>query len=192
MADRKVVSASQLEDASEQSWEDFDRSIEQEVGVPQGSTAPSAEPEPDPIVKAFDDKFMEGFNGLAYIGKLEHSFDFAGHTFVIKTLTRGEKLEVGKLASDYEDSLVYPKAFASAVAAGAIVSVDGQPVPVVFKGISPIRQRFDWVNATWHDPVVDEIYNQAEWLENQVLGILATLGVLNSTEPQQAVEIGET
>lgn len=135
-------------------------------------------PQPEQVVvKAFDDRWHAGFEGLLYLGRLEHEFHFAGHTFVVRTLTSGEHLEVSQICKPFEDSVAYIAALRVAVAAGGIVSVDGQPIPVALKGVSPIRQRMDWMAQNWFDPVVEEIYLHVDWLESQSVAILNALGV---------------
>lgn len=134
-------------------------------------------PEDLEFVPVFDPKWQTAFEGLAYVGHLESTVTIPYHSFVVRTLTVGEKIKVAEMIKHLEDSLGYARAYRAAVAAAGLVSVDGQPLLVGSRNIDAISQKFKYMIDNWHDFVIDIIYEKVNELEGQVLKVLEELGV---------------
>lgn len=130
----------------------------------------------------FDPRWREPFEGLVYLGHLESEVDFAGHRFVVRTLKTGEKLEALQICRPYEDSISFARAYRAAIAAAGLVSVDGMPIIVPHKGISLVRQKYDYITQNWYDIVIEQLYLEIDRLEGQVVKIMEELGVVPSRE----------
>jgi hypothetical protein len=127
---------------------------------------------------AFDVRSRQDFHGLLYLGALSSEVDIYGHKFEIRTLTTEEQLQIGLYLREFEGSVVQGKAYATALVAAAIVSVDGKEMPKPFKdepGDSPLRHRVKLV-ATWYPQVVDLLYNEYLILEARTNKVFAALG----------------
>lgn len=122
-------------------------------------------PQPDPIDDLLPE-VQEAVDGLAWLGHLEESFEFAGHTFTLRTLTGEEELLAAQVAQEYRNSLGEPKAWIWAQVALALQAVDDDPdfcPPLGPDRSAFARARFKWVTSRWHWPVAEELmahYNQ--------------------------------
>ena len=138
----------------------------------EGTETPEALPEFDPRVR-------EDFDGLLYLGRLTDTFSFIGHTFVIRTLTTGEMLEVALLQKPYRESMGDMKAYQAALAAACVVSVDGKPMPLPITNEpvdTALVNRFEYVKRTWFPPLIDVIYERFLALEDRVDQVLVAMG----------------
>lgn len=142
-------------------------------GTPLGRGKDGAED----VQLVFDERYREDFEGLMFIGALTSRFSFLGHEFVIRTLTVDELLAAGKLTKEFEDTIGAARAYATAMVALTIVSVDGTGMP------SPIGEepgndykwayeRFDYAKARWYPWVVDYIYDKYLLLEERTRQVL--------------------
>ena len=131
----------------------------------------AATPQDQPTLKAedgselpaFDRRYSEAFQGLTYVGSLTHRFDWLGHEFVIRTLGVDEQL-----------------AYAAAVVAMAVVTVDGEELP------SPIgedqllaewaHKRFGYVKANWFQPTINFVWQEYLQLEDKVAQVIEAMG----------------
>ena len=118
----------------------------------------------------FDPRIANDVEGLLFLGKLTHDCAIYGHTFTLKTLTRGERLAMTLFARDYDDTLAIAQALESATLALSIVMVDNRPlsIPLDSDDRNPeavLRRNFPIVSK-WFDPVLDALY-----LEYQSLNI---------------------
>lgn len=139
-------------------------------------------PEDLEFVPVFDPKWQTTFEGLAYIGHLEATVSIPYHSFVVRTLTVGEKVKVAEMIKHLEDSLGYARAYRAAVASAGLVSVDGQPLLVGSRNIDAISQKFKYMVDNWHDFVIDIIYEKINELEGQVIKVLEELGIFSQQE----------
>ena len=139
-------------------------------------------PEDLEYVPVFDPKWQTAFEGLAYVGHLEATVSIPYHSFVVRTLTVGEKIKVAEMIKHLEDSLGYARAYRAAVAAAGIVTVDGQPLLVGSRNIDAISQKFKYMIDNWHDFVIDTIYEKINELEGQVIKVLEELGIFSRQE----------
>ena len=151
---------------------------------PEDFAATFDPPSPDmPSVAAkeeivFPEESKLAFEGLFYIGMLRSTPTWAGHSFVIRTITSDEALEVGLVAARWRDTAAESRAYGTALVAACLESIDGKPVPssILADGTSPVQYRFDWVKQKLHPPVVDYLYEEYRKLEVKVEEVLAAMG----------------
>lgn len=140
------------------------------TAVPQHDPAPTG-PDGTSVLNAlpasdeFDPRYAADLEGLLFLGKLSNTVHIFGHSFTLKTLTRGERLACAQLCKDYEDTLGFADALQTAYVAACVTHVDGQSLvqpltpnehrdPIVW-----IRQNFDVVRE-WFDPVIETVYEK--------------------------------
>ena len=140
------------------------------------------EPSVNPLAaERFPDQWKESFEGLLYLGYLHKEVtSIPFHTFVVRTLTVNEKLEISLATKDYQDTLGYGRAYRAAVVAAGLESVDGKELIASAKGTNVFRQKFEYVINNWYDGVIDLLYMEIDTLEGQVLKVLQELGIYAS------------
>jgi hypothetical protein len=122
----------------------------------QGGTdwAPSDPPGPEfPAISA------EPVEGLLYLGYLTEDVRIFGHHFLVKTLTRGERLAAALVAKEWEETLGAADAYQTAVVAASLAMVDGESVSGLGPGdpVERVRRQFTTVRQ-WYEPVVEALY----------------------------------
>lgn len=143
------------------------------TGDEDGGQSEAPEPLPE-----FPEESKKDFEGILFLGALTKEFTFAGHVFMIRTLTTGEILSVGQIIKDYDGSLSQMKAYATAVCAATTLSLDGQSLPTPIRdtpGDEALRHRFNEV-VKWYPPVIDYVYGQFLALEAQMNVVFASMG----------------
>lgn len=129
--------------------------------------------------REFDLKHKEPFTGLLFVGALTDEFTLWGHRFVIATPTQTERMQIGPLIRDYADTIAGDLAYATALVAAYLVSVDNQPLPrPVVKDVreTALRDRFRWVSDTLQKPVIDYLFSKCLELDQQVDDVLEAMG----------------
>lgn len=152
-------------------------------------TALAPQPEDDPsvlrdeegnVLPSFDPRYAEPLKGLLFLGALSDEFEWVGHRFVIRTLRDGEKLAVAQVIKPYQDTMGIDRAYAVAMAAMAIVSVDGEELPIPIGETRRINewafQRFEYVQENWFSTTIDEVYNRYLTLEMLVQRVVDAMG----------------
>jgi hypothetical protein len=117
--------------------------------------------EPSPFER-FDPQVREAVDGLIHLGYLETDpIEFAGHTFVLRTLKGDEELAVGRVAGYYIDTPVANKAWIWAHVAMALTEVDGDGA--FCPALGPDREefaraRFKYCTQRWHWPLAEYLW----------------------------------
>ena len=135
------------------------------------------------VSKSFPEKWKTPFEGLLYLGYLEKEVEIPFHKFVVRTLTSGEKINISLITSDLSDTLGYGRAYRAAVVAAGLSLVDGQKLVVAEKDVDILRQKYHYVTSSWHDPVIDILFEAINELEGQVLTILQELDIIKIDNP---------
>lgn len=169
-------------------------------GPPPSSTAPEENTEPhrataeappegaaseERPLPEFDPRVRQDFDGLLFLGALTNQFEWLGHTFVIKTLSTDELLEVSLLVKEWQGTLGEMKAYSAAIVAACTVSVDGKPLPQPISanpGDLPVRNRFNMVRR-WYPTTLDVVYDEYMQLERRVLEVMDAMGKVNGSSP---------
>jgi len=129
--------------------------------------------------EVFPEEWKEPFEGLLYLGYLHKEIKkIPFHTFVVRTLTVNEKLEITLATKDYQDTVGYGRAYRAAVVAAGLESVDGRELIPSVKGTNTFRQKFEYVINSWYDGVIDVLFAEIDELEGQVFKVLQEIGIL--------------
>jgi len=148
----------------------------------------------------FDARHKESFEGLVFLGALTHTFQWLGHTFVIRTVTSDELLAVAQIIKPWQGTIGESRAYATAMAAMSVVSVDGQALPIPI-GESPgaseygwAYQRFNHVKARWFPFTQDKVYSEYMALDAQAAEVVTAMekayGSAGSTAGSNAASAG--
>ena len=140
---------------------------------------------------AFPDEWKSPFEGLLYLGYLEKEIEIPFHKFTVRTLTSGEKIGVSMITADLADTLGYGRAYRAAVVAAGLVLVDGRKLIAAEKDVSLLRQRYDYVITSWHDPVIDILFEAINELEGKVIEVLQELDIVKIAEVTPVFEKNE-
>lgn len=141
--------------------------------------APQGTEDQDEELPEFDPRYIEEFEGLLYLGRLQDTFRLWGHTFVVRTLTTEELAEVGLIVQKYRGTTAENAVYQAAIAAASVVTVDGQPLPrsiTVDNSDELAAVRFPYVMKNWMPPVKEAIYNKSFALELRARQVLAAMG----------------
>ena len=117
----------------------------------------------------FPDSAWVPVQGLLWLGYLTESFELFGHRFVIRTLTRGDRLAVSQLTKEWEETLGLADAYQAATVAASLAFVDDQPIAEIDKAadrLASIQRTFARVQD-WYEPVVEAVFNRTVLLSNR-------------------------
>lgn len=106
----------------------------------------------DEVWNVFPEEHVQALRGLIYLGRLEKEYEYAGHSFLMSTLTEGDILRVGQLTGKYKGTLVEIESHRAFVVAASVQSVDGislsQPISDDWDVIGDkVRQVKEWYPA---------------------------------------------
>jgi hypothetical protein len=110
--------------------------------------------------ETFDDSVSREVEGLLFLGKLTHDCEIFGHTFLLRTLTRGERIAISLFVQDHENTLGLADALQTAYLALALVLVDGRPLTISLETETAevrLRRNYDIIK-NWFDPVLEALY----------------------------------
>lgn len=169
---------------SEQRAMAFDPTL---LGPQEGEDEPGTlRDEEGHLLPSFDAKHTENFKGLLYLGALQDDFEWLGHTFVIRTLRDGEKLAVAQIIKQYADTMGAERAYACAMAAMCILSVDGDDLPIPIgetrKAYEWGLQRFNYVKDNWFGMTIDQVFNRYVQLEDLAFRVIEAMGKASAPE----------
>lgn len=150
------------------------------------------EQEEEETFSSFDTKWQRAFEGLTYLGHLETEVKIPYHSFVVRTLTTGEKIKVTELIQHLENSIGYARAYRAAVVAAGLVLVDGQPLLVGSRKVDAISQKYQYLIDNWYDFVIDILYDKINDLEGNVISVLKELGVYNDKKTVAVMDSATT
>jgi hypothetical protein len=108
----------------------------------------------------FSPQVQSDITGLAYLGKLEDDFTWAGHRFLIRTLTVKEELEAGVIVKEFDDTIAQAKALTATAVAAALVTVDGKPLVYSLgpqDNRNEIREKFNYITENWYWPTIQAV-----------------------------------
>jgi hypothetical protein len=159
--------------------------VEQDSGFPFDfpvtglETSGDAEDEDEsvPDVVEFDPAYRKSFEGLLFIGKVQRTFNWLGHTFLIKTPTIEEMLEAGQLHQPYVGTIGDIKAWQSLMVAASLVTVDNKPLPIpISDDVTALQSKFNYINQHWYPWTTDALYEQYILLDNEVREVIDAMG----------------
>jgi hypothetical protein len=128
----------------------------------------------------FDDRYVEPFHGLAYLGNLTKTFEWLGHKVIVRTLNTDSELALAQVIKPWEGTSFYNRAYATCIVALAVETVDGQGLPTPIgesdNTYAWAQLRFDYVKARWFRSTIDKFYAEYLALEDQAREVEAELG----------------
>jgi hypothetical protein len=130
----------------------------------------SSEETPVPGFESFLPQVQQDVNGLAFLGHLEDSFEFCGHSFVIATLKGDEELAAGLVSKPFVDSIAQAKAWTWANVGMCLVEVDGERdfcPPIGPNQLENARARFRYVTSKWYWPLAEYIFTRLASLQER-------------------------
>lgn len=136
-------------------------------------------PESEEPLPQFDPRHAEPFKGLMYLGALTKKFGWLGHSFTIRTLMTDEELAIGLLVKEWDGTIAQNRAYATAVVAACVQTVDGQELPgPAFEEPDDVRlrRRFNVVSTTWYPATIDAVFEQYVLLSATVGEVLTAMG----------------
>lgn len=129
-------------------------------------------------VEEFDPRIENDLEGLLYLGYLTKNCSIFTHQFVLKTLTRGEKLAILRYCADYDDTMGIGDALETATLALAVVTANGRPLSVALTKEETAEDRLQRnfpIVAKWYDPVLEELYLEYQELVQRMNAAFAAL-----------------
>lgn len=111
----------------------------------------------------FPPETQKAVEGLAWLGYLEETVKFCGHTFVLRTLKGDEDLMAGVLCKEFEGTLTQAKAWAWANVAMAVHAVDGRIdfcPPIGPDPAEHARAKFRYMTGEWYWPLCEYLYER--------------------------------
>ena len=154
--------------------DDFDGidEIEELIGVDEVDDEVDSELE-------FPREHYQPLRGLLFTGSLVKNFTYAGHEFLICTLTEGQVLKIGQLMATYKGTFSADEARRCFTVAACVKSVDGYSL------ITDIKPRLDpdddglleKINVVkqWYPPVIRYVYNMYIELESTEFAVMSSL-----------------
>jgi hypothetical protein len=125
----------------------------------------------------FDPRYRDAFEGLLFIGKVQRTFRWLGHSFIIRSPKVDEILEIGQLHQPYVGTVSDIKAYQSLMIAATIVSIDGQPLPIPLSDdVSALQAKFDYIRLHWYPWTLDKLYEEYLILDAEVRAVHDALG----------------
>jgi hypothetical protein len=111
----------------------------------------------------FPEAIQDAVDGLAWLGHLDDTVRFCGHSFTLQTLKAGEELEAALLAKEYQDTFGQVKASAWAHLAMSVVAVDGNTdfCPAIGPDLRAAgKAKFSYMTQNWYWPVGEFLFGE--------------------------------
>jgi hypothetical protein len=144
-------------------------------GTTSGDESTSSEDLPE-----FDPKHRDALSGLLYIGDLRDEFDWNGHRISIRTIHPDELKAVAILHAQYAGTIGDVRAYADAVVAACLVTVDGtavvSPMGAPRSTLDRVTEVYNYISSSWYPWTIDAIYDRFRALEGKVDAILDAMG----------------
>lgn len=111
-------------------------------------------------IEDFPPEIQQDVEGLMYLGYLEDSFDFCGHSFHIRTLRGDEELLSTLVCKEFVETIGQARAWVWATVAMCLVAVDGDPnfcPPTSPNKREYAMARFRYCTSKWYWPLATYI-----------------------------------
>ena len=113
----------------------------------------------------FPEEYVEPLRGLLFLGHLSKNVAYAGHDFLIETLTESEVLRVGQYMSEYKGTFSEAEARKMFTVAACVQSVDGYALATPIMKDQDLFPDKVKVVRQWYPPVIDFVYKEYRKLE---------------------------
>lgn len=134
----------------------------------------------DPLT-LFSEDIRIPVSGLMYLGQIEETVEFCGHSFGLRTLLPQDKFAIGIVLQPYRNTLVEVDAFQAATIGAALTHVDhdAEFLPAVGPSLeSHIRARLGWLGKTFYPPTIDFLWTHQQLLEAKSIAAMQELDSL--------------
>ncbi len=139
----------------------------------------------------FSPKVQEDVNGLLWLGFIEDTVEYGGHTFTLRTLKADEELFAARLTQDYQDTLAQGKGWAWAHVAQALVSVDGDEEFCPALGPdrwANARARFNFCTSRWYWITGQALFNEyLKLIQRQTVAVDAIRNLSEGGPPNSEI-----
>jgi hypothetical protein len=125
-----------------------------------------------PLFSELSQEAQSSVDSLIWLGHIEDTFSFAGHTFTMRTLRGDEELAAGVIVREFIETFGQARAWAWAKIGLSLVAVDGNEAfcpPIGPDKIAYARARFRWVTEQWYWPLAEVLYSYFVELETRQL-----------------------
>lgn len=145
----------------------------------------------DPF-ELFSPAIRENVRGLCYIGFLERSVQFCGHSFTIRTLRPGEKAAIAIAVQPWRGTLSEAEVWANGHVAMALTSVDEDDAfcPQIGPELNSFaRARLNYITNPengWFQPTLDFLYTSFLGLETEAYQAIEELQNLAERSQQSS------
>lgn len=143
---------------------------------------PAPEP-PAPGTIQFNEKVKDDFEGLLYLGLIQKTFKWGGHTFRIKTLNSDERLRAAQLCKPWLGTVEEARAWIIATVALSTIAVDGKAVvPLGMDDDLTAESKYAWARQQfpW---TIDAIMSEVTDLEKRVEEAIVEMGKAPGSSP---------
>lgn len=120
----------------------------------------------------FEPHIYESVEGLIHLGAISDDFEFAGHTFGLRTLTVAEEIAAGVVVKPFKDTLREANAWAAAMVALALTHVDGDPDFCPQAGpdqTAYAKARLNYISSNWYWPTIAALFQHYGTLQARQL-----------------------
>lgn len=129
----------------------------------------------DAIWNVFPQEHVEPLRGLLFLGRLEHEFEFAGHTFLIRTLTEGEHMRIGQLTQQYRGTSSEMDAKITYTVAACVERVDGELICLPIDETYDVLYEKAKVVKNWYPTVIGVIFEKYTMIEKTAKEVMESL-----------------
>lgn len=129
----------------------------------------------DALWSVFPKEHVEPLRGLLFLGRLEQEFEFAGHTFLIRTLTEGEHMRIGQLTKQYRGTSSEVDAKITYTVAACVEQVDGELIAMPFDESYDLIYEKVKVVKRWYPTVIAVIFEYYSMLEKTAKEVMESL-----------------
>lgn len=148
---------------------------EEDLGFVDDPLVGVEEVEEEDSKSGFPEEHIQPLRGLLFVGALSKNFTYAGHDFLIETLTEGEVIRVGQLISTYRGTFSEAEARKCFTVAACVKAVDGYAIVTdIEPKASNLPERVKVVEK-WYPPVVDYVYRRYLELESAEFAVAQSL-----------------
>lgn len=142
--------------------------------------APQEQDSVDPFA-VFSDRVRTPVEGLVYLGQIQETVEFCGHTFELRTLQPQHRFAISVAVQPYRDTLSEADAYQAAHVAMAVVTVDGQDYcpPIGPNLNSHVEARLKYVGKNWYGPTIAFLWSEYIKLEQKAVEAIQELDRLS-------------
>lgn len=157
--------------------------------------APQVKSEAVDPLELFDVRIRERVRGLAFLGELNDTVLYAGHSFGLRTLRPHHKYAIAQAIQPMRNTIAEVDAWRDAHIGIALTHVDGDyefcpPVGPNLQSFVEGRWRFITDEQTgWYKPVLDFLWTEYMRLEQQAYEAVQQLDFLSKTKGPEPLSV---